>query len=139
MLNYWLRFFPRLGTLPNLSLSMPLYCSTSFVHFLSLLFSLSLIHFISFFVANVNTTFSQWQVNEYSIFNMAWMNRMCQTCEWPLTTTSSANLTLTGFDFSLALFSGVMKDDFGPYGTATMTISTNGSVWPLVTYSFKKH
>lgn len=68
------------------------------------------------------------------------MNRMYQTCEWPLNTTSSANLTLTGFDFSLALFSGVIKDDFGPYSTSIMT---NGIIMDMsdmsMTYYFNIH
>lgn len=37
------------------------------------------------------------------------------TWELPFTSTSSAKWTLTGLDLSLALFSGVMKDDFGPW------------------------
>lgn len=37
------------------------------------------------------------------------------TWECPLTSTSSAKWTFTGLDLSLALFSGVMNDDFGPW------------------------
>lgn len=37
-----------------------------------------------------------------------------QTCECPFSSTSSANRTLTGFVFSLALFSAVRNDDLGP-------------------------
>ena len=38
------------------------------------------------------------------------------TWELPLTSTSSAKWTFTGWDRRAALFSGVMKEDLGPWG-----------------------